>query len=75
MKKHILVVDDEPAIRYPIIFVLSKTGHKVSEARDLKNLEFHILDTGHFALEEDGDFIARLIREFVEKNVAAPKAA
>ncbi len=43
--------------------------------RDLKNVEFHILDTGHFALEEDGDFIARLIREFVEKNVAAPKAA
>jgi pimeloyl-ACP methyl ester carboxylesterase len=23
--------------------------------RDLKNLEFHLLDTGHFALEEDGD--------------------
>jgi len=43
--------------------------------RDLKNVEFHILDTGHFALEENGDFIARLIREFVEKNVAAPKAA
>ena len=43
--------------------------------RDLKNLEFHILDTGHFALEEDGDLIARLMRKFIEKNVAAPKAA
>jgi pimeloyl-ACP methyl ester carboxylesterase len=43
--------------------------------RDLKNVEFHILDTGHFALEEDGDLIARLIREFVERHVAAPKAA
>jgi pimeloyl-ACP methyl ester carboxylesterase len=26
--------------------------------RDVKNLEFHLLDTGHFALEEDGDVIA-----------------
>ena len=28
--------------------------------RDLKNLEFHLLDTGHFALEEDGKVIAKL---------------
>ena len=26
--------------------------------KDLKNLEFHLLDTGHFALEEKGDEIA-----------------
>jgi pimeloyl-ACP methyl ester carboxylesterase len=32
--------------------------------RDLKNLEFHLLDTGHFALEEDGDVIAAHIRSF-----------
>jgi len=37
--------------------------------RDLKNIEFHLLDTGHFALEEDGDVIASLIREFMGKNV------
>jgi len=37
--------------------------------RDLKNLEFHLLDTGHFALEEDGDVIASFIREFMGKNV------
>jgi pimeloyl-ACP methyl ester carboxylesterase len=37
--------------------------------RDLKKLEFHLLDTGHFALEEDGDVIAKLIRSFLEKNV------
>jgi len=30
--------------------------------RDLEKLEFHLLDTGHFALEEDGDFIAERIR-------------
>jgi pimeloyl-ACP methyl ester carboxylesterase len=37
--------------------------------RDLKNLEFHLLDTGHFALEEDGDLIADLMRHFLRKNV------
>ncbi len=36
--------------------------------RDLKNLEFHLLDTGHFALEEDGDVIADLIRKFLRAN-------
>jgi pimeloyl-ACP methyl ester carboxylesterase len=38
--------------------------------RDLKNLEFHLLDTGHFALEEDGDFIAARIRDFVSTHTA-----
>jgi pimeloyl-ACP methyl ester carboxylesterase len=33
--------------------------------RDLKNLDFHLLDTGHFALEEDGDMIAKHIHEFL----------
>tara|TARA_R110001592_G_scaffold126065_1_gene336674 strand:- start:22002 stop:23027 length:1026 start_codon:yes stop_codon:yes gene_type:complete len=37
--------------------------------RDLKNVDFHLLDTGHFALEEDGDKIARLIRRFLDTNV------
>ena len=37
--------------------------------RDLKNVDFHLLDTGHFALEEEGDFIATKIREFMNKNV------
>ncbi len=37
--------------------------------RDLKNIEFHLLDTGHFALEEDGDEIATYIRRFMEKYV------
>ncbi len=38
--------------------------------RDLKTLEFHLLDTGHFALEEDGDVIAARIRDFVSKHTA-----
>ena len=39
--------------------------------RDLKNVEFHLLDTGHFALEEDCDAIATFIRRFVDSNVLA----
>jgi len=38
--------------------------------RDLKNVDFHLLDTGHFALEEDGDLIAELTRDFLDKNLA-----
>ena len=39
--------------------------------RDLKNLEFHLLDTGHFALEEDGAVIAKEIRDFLTTRVAS----
>ena len=41
--------------------------------RDLKNLEFHLLDTGHFALEEDGDLIADHMRDFLKKYVGQRK--
>jgi pimeloyl-ACP methyl ester carboxylesterase len=37
--------------------------------RDLKKLEYHLLDAGHFALETEGDVIARLMREFLGKHV------
>ncbi|TSE07840.1 alpha/beta hydrolase [Aquimarina algiphila] len=36
--------------------------------RDLKNIEFHLLDTGHFALEDKGDEIANYILNFLKKN-------
>ena len=36
--------------------------------KDLKNLEFHLLNTGHFALEEKGDEIATYILKFLKKN-------
>ncbi|WP_343123413.1 alpha/beta hydrolase [Haloferula sp. BvORR071] len=36
--------------------------------RDLKNLDFHLFDTGHFALEEDGTEITTLIRSFLDKQ-------
>ena len=38
--------------------------------RDLPKAELHLLDTGHFALEENGDEIARLIRSFMKQRVA-----
>jgi len=33
--------------------------------RDLKNVDFHLLNTGHFALEEDVDVIADHIKRFL----------
>jgi pimeloyl-ACP methyl ester carboxylesterase len=36
--------------------------------RDLKTLEYHLLDAGHFALETEGDTIAGLMREFLGKH-------
>jgi len=37
--------------------------------RDLNDVEFHLLDTGHFALEEDGDAIANYIRQFLASRL------
>jgi pimeloyl-ACP methyl ester carboxylesterase len=37
--------------------------------RDLKDVEFHLLDTGHFALEEDGDAITNYIRQFLTSRL------
>ncbi|MBD3886516.1 alpha/beta hydrolase [Phormidium tenue FACHB-886] len=37
--------------------------------RDLKDVEFHLLDTGHFALEEDGDAIANYISQFLASRL------
>jgi pimeloyl-ACP methyl ester carboxylesterase len=37
--------------------------------RDLEDVELHLLDTGHFALEEEGDAIARLMRRFLERRL------
>ena len=36
--------------------------------RDLKIVETHLLDTGHFALEEKGEEIAIYIRNFLKRN-------
>jgi len=41
--------------------------------RDLPDAQLHLLDTGHFALEEDGARIAQLIRKFQGESVAAER--
>lgn len=43
--------------------------------RDLKHLEYHLLDTGHFALESHGQEIADMMRSFLRRNVAADALA
>jgi len=40
--------------------------------RDLKTVETHLLDTGHFALETHGEEIASRILEFFSKHQIAP---
>jgi pimeloyl-ACP methyl ester carboxylesterase len=37
--------------------------------KDVPQAELHLLDTGHFALEEDGAEIAQIIRAFLAKNI------
>jgi len=37
--------------------------------RDVPNAEVHLLDTGHFALEEDAAEISTLMHQFLAKNV------
>lgn len=42
--------------------------------QDLRDVEFHLLDTGHFALEEEGEMIVRYIDQFLtqrQRQVAA----
>ncbi len=38
--------------------------------RDLPDAELHLLDTGHFALEEELDFIAERIRDFLARHAS-----
>jgi pimeloyl-ACP methyl ester carboxylesterase len=43
--------------------------------RDLKDVEFHLLDTGHFALEEEGDAIANYITQFLTSRLQPVSAS
>ena len=38
--------------------------------RDLKNIDFNLLDTGHFALEERGGVIAEKVRAFMQDKAS-----
>jgi len=37
--------------------------------QDVKNIDYNILDTGHFALEEEGPFIIEKMEGFLDKNL------
>lgn len=57
----------------PALLMWGKNDHIFPEEgahpykADLQNLEFHVLDTGHFALEEYGSEISAEILEFLER--------
>jgi len=36
--------------------------------RDIKDLDFHLLDTGHFALEDSTNEISRLMLKFLDRH-------
>jgi len=38
--------------------------------RDLPKAELHLLDTGHFALEDKLDVMVPMIRDFLDRSIA-----
>lgn len=60
----------------PTLVVYGKNDHIFPEAgahaykRDLENIDFHLYDAGHFALETHGQEITAKIREFMASNAA-----
>jgi pimeloyl-ACP methyl ester carboxylesterase len=55
-------------------FIFPPTGAEPYK-RDIKDLEFHLLDTGHFALEEKHEEIGRLMLDFLDKHAGRQAAA
>ena len=59
----------------PTLIVWGKNDYIFPESgahpykRDLKDIEIYILDTGHFALEEDCEVIAEKISEFFSSRL------
>src|SRR5262249_53945777 len=43
--------------------------------RDLPKVEFHLIDTGHFAFEDKADEMVPLIRNFLNRKIASGGAA
>jgi pimeloyl-ACP methyl ester carboxylesterase len=41
--------------------------------KDLKNLEYHLFDAGHFALESAGEEIALRVKDFLDRKVGTRK--
>ncbi|OUR95847.1 hypothetical protein A9Q84_15210 [Halobacteriovorax marinus] len=59
----------------PTIILWGKNDNIFPEAgahpykKDIKDIEVHILNTGHFALEEKGDFMSKKIINFLDRKV------
>jgi hypothetical protein len=49
--------------------ILDQITNTIFLQGDLKKLEFHLFDKGHFALEEDGDVIAGYMGQFLTTHV------
>lgn len=43
--------------------------------RDLTDLDFHLIDSGHFVLEDQPDIVVPLIRDFLDRKVASTTRA
>jgi len=42
------------------------------DKRDLKDVEFHLFDSGHFLLEDRADEVFRLIHDFLTRALGGP---
>lgn len=55
-------------------FIFPPTGAEPYK-RDIKDLEYHLLDTGHFAREDSSGTIGALMLDFLDRKVAGQKTA
>ena len=55
-------------------FIFPPTGAEPYK-RDIKDLDFHLLDTGHFALEDKSTEIGKLMLNFLDKHIGAAPSA
>ncbi len=53
----------------PSFIVPGAEGYK----RDVPSAELHVLEAGHFALDEATDAVARLTRDFLERHLPPPR--
>ena len=60
------VRDDVPEASKPIL-----DAGAYPYKRDLPKVEFHLIDTGHFALEDKADEMVPLIRDFLNRKIAS----
>ncbi|WP_276482199.1 alpha/beta fold hydrolase [Paraflavitalea pollutisoli] len=61
--------DPEMLIVYGKNDYIFPVGGAEAYKKDVKNLEYHLFDAGHFALESQGEEIAAVIRDFLDRKV------